>query len=348
MSKLVTQSGISNIKMSFNRTLGITYAIFGSLLIGTGQTIQKYAINKLISGGSSVFHHSDFDVRQKGRGLRQDPSRSRIRDPTWLFGILLCYCGEVFGNWFALSYVPAAIVTPLGIVSVLFSAFLSSCFLGEVINFRQRNGYMLIILTVFAILWISPKSDDSLGKTPAEVFENCSNTMFISGFSGIFLVLTVLIFQILVRRQETLLLLVSVCALFGSATVISGKIISVVLRLSFQNPGSTSADKELDSDISSAVSVLVVIAVASIAAQEFFKQEALTRFSISVVQPILFAGFNVATVVSNIVLFKEITTFSGLVAFFLVFGVAMAGMVGGVLMIAKDPHSRLLPISRAD
>ncbi|KAI8854426.1 magnesium transporter [Chytridium lagenaria] len=287
----------------------------------------------------------DSESRQKPRGLRQEKVHYRVRDPIWLCGIALCYCGEIFGNWFALSYIPAAIVTPLGIVSVLCSAFLSSCFLGEVINYRQRNGYMLIILSVFAILWIAPTSIDKLGRTPTEVFENLSQPLFITGFSGIFLLLSILLFQILVRRRETLMLMVSVCSLFGAAVVVSGKIISVVARLSLEQD--TPVDRDTAADISSAICVLVVIAGASIAAQEFFKQEVLTRFSVSIVQPIGFAAFNVTAVLSNIILFQEIETVSGMLSFFLVFGIAIAVMVIGSMMI-QDTHSRAPAPARAD
>ncbi|KAJ3195085.1 adenylate kinase [Irineochytrium annulatum] len=206
----------------------------------------------------------------------------------------------------------------------------------------QRNGYFLILLAVFAILAVSPKGGNSIGDTPAEVLENCTSYLFVSGFSGIFIGLTVVIYQVIVRQNQTLPLLVACCSLFGAITVISGKIISVIIRLSAieehkAHPDSSphkgvvqdsyeSMQKESASatDIIPSLIVLVVMVAGSIVGQEVFKQEALTRYAVSTFQPVLFAGFNTAVVLSNIILFREIATFGELLFFTLVFGISIS------------------------
>ena len=62
------------------------------------------------------------------QSTRKKSLKARIKDPLWIFGIALTYFGEIFGNWFALSYISPAIVTPLGIFSVILAAALSSMY----------------------------------------------------------------------------------------------------------------------------------------------------------------------------------------------------------------------------
>ncbi|KAJ3333753.1 hypothetical protein HDU76_004249 [Blyttiomyces sp. JEL0837] len=267
--------------MSSNTVKGIGFVLFGSTLIGIGQTVQKYAINRLTAGQGSALPLPSPQLPQTrgARSNRADQGKSRVRDPIWILGILLSYMGEIFGNWFALSYVSAAIVTPLGIVSVVIAAFLSSRFLGENITMKQSRGYAVIIIAVLGILIIAPKDGRSLGVTTVEVLENCTTTLFIAGFCSIFVVQSYLIYQIIVLRRESLLILVAVCSLFGAINVTAGKIISVLTRLSaegahtavkteghrhFNSPSTQSSE---DADVLSA--------------------------------PVLFAGFNTAAVLTE-------------------------------------------------
>jgi uncharacterized membrane protein len=54
--------------------------------------------------------------------------------------------GEICGNWLALSLASAAVVTPMGIMSVVVNAVLAQRFLGEVVGREKRRGYYAIMV----------------------------------------------------------------------------------------------------------------------------------------------------------------------------------------------------------
>ncbi len=130
---------------------GLAAALLGNVLIGAGQTLQKYALNRL---------SRDRPVKPpllptgRSRGLRRTPidthkhssGRPRYTDNAWLAGILLNYIGEICGNWLALSLASAAVVTPMGIMSVVVNAVLAQKFLGEVVGRDKRRGYYSIMV----------------------------------------------------------------------------------------------------------------------------------------------------------------------------------------------------------
>jgi hypothetical protein len=93
--------------------IGLLSTIIGSVSIGSGmthlmlgQTLQKYALNKMIQSLPRM-HQTDQQV----------PISERLQDWRWIVGVLLTltmanssYFGEC-GNWYALSLVSASIVT---------------------------------------------------------------------------------------------------------------------------------------------------------------------------------------------------------------------------------------------
>ncbi|KAI9330764.1 magnesium transporter, partial [Obelidium mucronatum] len=247
----------------------------------------------------------------------------------WICGISLCYVGEVF-NWLALGQTSASVVTPLNIVSVLVAGSLGAIFLGEEFNANQRKGYICIIAAVALILFISPKSGSSLGSTPDQVLEALSSYTFLSVFSGIFLIQTFLIYNALFRRTS-IILLTSICSLFGAIVVMGGKIITSLLGSATLSSQSL---YETPDGIPSLL-ILLTMVIGSVVIQEYFKQEALTRYSVSTFQPIFFAGFNTAAVLSSVVVFREFETWQGLFGFLVVFGVAIAIILVGSRMIQQ-------------
>lgn len=101
--------------------LGICAALLGNLLIGLGQALQKRAVHQdpLTSNTST-----------------QSSSAGHL----WLLGIVLCYAGELGGNWLAMAHVSAAVVAPLGLVSVVVCAVLAERWVGENVGRRQWVG----------------------------------------------------------------------------------------------------------------------------------------------------------------------------------------------------------------
>jgi hypothetical protein len=110
----------------------------------------------------------------------------------------------------ALSLVSAAIVTPLGIVSVLVTALLSSTFLKETITTRQLQGYSLICVGVLINLFAAPRAETYMGNTIEEVLEVLSSPVFVFGLALHLKLLSVLLYLVLFQKSEKLTYFVTI------------------------------------------------------------------------------------------------------------------------------------------
>lgn len=62
--------------------IGVIIALCSAVLIGTGVTVQKHALNTM-----------------QNDALYSKSTYSRFRHKLWLAGFLMSYFGEVCGNW---------------------------------------------------------------------------------------------------------------------------------------------------------------------------------------------------------------------------------------------------------
>ena len=86
---------------------------------------------------SSIFIGASFIIKKKGlmaagqTGLRASAGGySYLLQPLWWVGMATMIGGE-FANLAAYAYAPAIVVTPLGASTIIVSAILANCFLGE-------------------------------------------------------------------------------------------------------------------------------------------------------------------------------------------------------------------------
>ncbi|CAG8616015.1 7749_t:CDS:2, partial [Ambispora leptoticha] len=174
---------------------GLLAALTGNSVIGLGNCLQKYALQRggasETSGSSSIQEttiattnivednsqeqlnflngksvtsvssplldrHSLTINRFTGKNGEDDNEGTDVNlDRTWFLGISLVYLGELFGNWVALALIPASVVTPLGILGVVVNAILAKFLLGENVSFHQKIGYIWILGGVMAIILFS-------------------------------------------------------------------------------------------------------------------------------------------------------------------------------------------------
>ncbi|EEC09719.1 conserved hypothetical protein, partial [Ixodes scapularis] len=131
---------------------------------------------------SSVFIGSSFIVKKKGllRINKQGQTRAGaggygyLKEWVWWTGLILMAVGEA-ANFAAYAFAPASLVTPLGALSVLVSALLSSKFLNERLNLVGKVGCLLCILGSTVIVLHSPKEGnvESMEQLGAMITEPC-------------------------------------------------------------------------------------------------------------------------------------------------------------------------------
>ncbi|KAJ2493537.1 hypothetical protein IWW37_000403 [Coemansia sp. RSA 2050] len=312
--------------------VGLAAALVGNVVIGTGQCMQKSALNSLQRGGKS-------------------PSSPRYKSPLWVLGLALNYAGEIFGNSLALSYLSAAVVAPLGIVSVIVNLLLAERFLGERVTPNQRFGFSVIMAGVGCILLVAPRK--AAASTAAEFVEVVASSGILTLFIAMFFVQALFILLIRSGRQS-LLLYVVVASIFGSMNVMASKLLTMFMRLRLTasamaaplpNPADivfygarAAASSGSSSGLSSAQVVAGAIMGLSIAGQESFRQQALGRYPVMEFQPVFFATFNVIATLSGLALFRELDGWLHGAVFFGAFAL-------GIGLIAYG--SRFLPRARA-
>ncbi|KAJ2453017.1 hypothetical protein EV183_002526 [Coemansia sp. RSA 2336] len=355
---------------------GLAAAVLGNVVIGTGQCMQKYALNKLqrdwetrrqqagplepgsISSGrneavayGSTNCSSAIDMRSRSglTTLRYStaPSGSlqsappRYTSKLWILGLVLNYMGEIFGNAVALSYLSAAVVAPIGIVSVLVNVVLAEKFLNERITRNQRFGFLVIVAGVGCILLVAPRSS---GASDATQFVSMVQTSGILGLFALMYMVQAALVMLIRSGRQSLFLYVLVASIFGSMNVMVSKIMTMYLRLkmvfsAMPNPADLviyGVSGATSSSMLSLPQILVgVVMAGSVIGQESFRQQALGRYPVMQFQPVFFATYNVVATLSGLLLFKELSGWFQALVFFAMFSVGIALILYGSRFLQK-------------
>ncbi|CAH2263478.1 jg13919 [Pararge aegeria aegeria] len=124
--------------------IGLGLAISSSVFIGSSFIIKKLALKKINSLGNT---------RPSAGGY------SYLKQWMWWLGFLTMGIGEA-ANLVAYAFAPAALVTPLGALSVLVAAVLSAKFLKENLNTYGKIGCLLCIMGSIIFVVHSPKHEE--------------------------------------------------------------------------------------------------------------------------------------------------------------------------------------------
>ncbi|KAJ2002352.1 hypothetical protein GGI04_003373 [Coemansia thaxteri] len=318
--------------------IGLVAALAGNVVIGAGQCLQKSALNQLQRDNERqhvMMPAYPSQPRPNSKAL------GRLSSKRWILGLALNYAGEVFGNSLALSYLSAAVVAPLGIVSVIVNLLLAERFLGERMTPNQRFGFIVITAGVGCILLVAPRRPAA--STAAEFVALVTS----SGIAGVFamavLVQAALILLIRSGRQS-LFLYVLVASVFGSMNVMASKLLTTFLRLrlawpALANPADLifhGAHSTTSHGVSLAQVVAGVAMATSIAGQESFRQQALGRYSVMEFQPVFFATFNVVATLASLLLFRELDSWQHATVFFAVFTCGTAVIIYGARFLPRS------------
>ncbi|KAI9482475.1 magnesium transporter [Coemansia mojavensis] len=265
----------------------------------------------------------------------------RYTSKLWILGLVLNYMGEIFGNAVALSYLSAAVVAPIGIVSVLVNVVLAEKFLHERITRNQRFGFLVIVAGVGCILLVAPRSS---GASDATQFVSMVQTSGILGLFALMYMVQAALVMLIRSGRQSLFLYVLVASIFGSMNVMVSKIMTMYLRLkmvfsAMPNPADLvvyGVSGATGSSMLSLPQILVgAVMAGSVIGQESFRQQALGRYPVMQFQPVFFATYNVVATLSGLLLFKELSGwFQGLV-FFAMFSVGIALILYGSRFLQK-------------
>ncbi|CAM4598725.1 unnamed protein product [Caretta caretta] len=272
-------SWATQVESKYGFYIGLALAIFSSFLIGSSVILKKKGLLRLVD---------------KGGTRAGDGGHGYLKDWLWWAGLLTMGGGEA-ANFAAYAFAPATIVTPLGALSVLISAILSSYLLGERLNLLGKLGCMLSIVGSTVMVIHAPEEEEIT--TLAEMASKLKEPGFLA-YAAILLVGCLILIFFLAPRygQRNILIYLTICSVIGAFSVSSVKGLGIAIKGFFadqpvlQNPLPW---------------ILILTLVASVTTQINYLNKALDIFNTSLVFPIYYVLFTTIVITTSIILFKE-------------------------------------------
>ncbi|XP_063014165.1 magnesium transporter NIPA3 [Melospiza melodia melodia] len=259
--------------------IGLALAIGSSIFIGSSFILKKKGLLKL----------ADRGVTRAGQG-----GYSYLKEWVWWAGLLSMGLGEA-ANFAAYAFAPATLVTPLGALSVLISAILSSYFLNEKLNIHGKLGCVLSILGSTVMVIHAPEEEEVTSLDEME--RKLQDPVFVTFAVLLTVVALVLIIVVAPKRGQTnILIYILICSLIGAFSVSSVKGLGIAIKQMLQRKPVYRHPL---------VYILVGILVLSVSTQISYLNKALDVFNTSLVTPIYYVCFTTTVVTCSIILFKE-------------------------------------------
>ncbi|XP_026749607.2 magnesium transporter NIPA2 isoform X1 [Galleria mellonella] len=260
--------------------IGLSLAVSSSIFIGSSFVIKKSALIKISASGN---------LRASAGGF------AYLKQWTWWLGLATMAVGEG-ANLLAYAFTPAALVTPLGALSVLVAAVLSSKFLQEKLNFIGKMGCFLCIIGTIIFVIHSPKSEEI--QTFTELLDKLSNDVFISYVATIFIISFIIKIVFVPRFGNTnISIYLFLCSAIGSLTVVFCKAVALAIKETITT--------EINSVQNKSFWLLLITSIVCIIIQMNYLNKSLDIFNTSVVTPVYYVMFTVLVIIASSILFRE-------------------------------------------
>lgn len=299
--------------------------------LGNGSTEEVPAWHRpvgiTLALGSSLFIGSSFILKKKGlidsNCLGEDSGHAYLKNGLWWAGMILMAVGEV-ANFGAYAFTPAILVAPLGAVSVVFSAVLSSIFLKERLDFPAKVGCAQCLLGAIMIVLNAPETNST--STLSEFYSYVITPGFLVYSILVLFAVLYLIYYLAPRYgKRHPFVYILVCSLVGSYLV-----------LSVQGFGSSLVYSATHWDTDNQFRIwtmypLIGMVILTIIMQINYLNKALNLFSTAIVTPVYYVFFTTCTLITSAVLFRGFSVSSTLGVVSILIGFFV--IVGGVALL---------------
>ncbi|XP_065128784.1 magnesium transporter NIPA2 isoform X1 [Paramisgurnus dabryanus] len=259
--------------------IGLGLAISSSIFIGGSFILKKKGLLRLARKGSM----------RAGQG-----GHAYLKEWLWWAGLLSMGAGEG-ANFAAYAFAPATLVTPLGALSVLVSAVLSSYFLTERLNLHGKLGCLLSILGSTTMVIHAPKEEeiDSL----KDMAKKLVDPGFVVFATVVIIVALIFIFVVGPRHGQTnILVYITICSVIGALSVSCVKGLGITIKEAI-------AGKPV---VGNPLAWLLLLSlIACVSTQINYLNKALDIFNTSLVTPIYYVFFTTSVLTCSAILFKE-------------------------------------------
>ncbi|KAJ8276444.1 hypothetical protein COCON_G00081960 [Conger conger] len=259
--------------------IGLSLAVSSSIFIGGSFILKKKGLLRLAKRGST----------RAGQG-----GHAYLKEWLWWAGLISMGAGEA-ANFAAYAFAPATLVTPLGALSVLVSAVMSSYFLNEHLNVHGKVGCLLCILGSTVMVLHAPQEEEVA--TLSAMAEKLKDPGFIVFAVCVVVSSMILIFVAAPRYgQNNVLVYILICSVIGSLSVSCVKGLGIGIKELFS--GKAVLQEPL-------FWVLLLLLVACVSLQINYLNKALDIFNTSIVTPIYYVFFTTSVMACSAILFKE-------------------------------------------
>ncbi|KAI6176171.1 Spichthyin [Aphelenchoides bicaudatus] len=256
-------------------------AVSSSVFIGSSFIIKKKALIKLANT-----YNGNQRASEGGYGY--------LKEWLWWLGVITMGVGEAC-NFAAYAFAPASLVTPLGALSVLVTAILSSRLLKERLNLLGKIGCAICLLGSTSIVIHSPKEEEV--STMEELAQKMQDPLFILYVVFVILVTLAIVFYVAPRYgRSNILVFIAVCSLIGSLSVISVKGLGLAIKETISG----------HQQLSNLLTWFWLLSVAGcVSVQLIFLNKSLDIFNTSMVTPIYYVFFTTFVILASSILYKE-------------------------------------------
>ncbi|EST07747.1 Magnesium transporter NIPA [Kalmanozyma brasiliensis GHG001] len=245
----------------------------------------------ILIGSSFVFKKKGLLSAQKKYDTAAGEGHAYLKSPLWWTGMIIMVFGEVF-NFVAYAFADAVLVTPLGALSVVICAVLSSIFLKEKLTLFGKVGCFLCIVGSVIIALNAPTSH--VGGKITEFQKLFLALGFLVWGSVCIVASLVLIFVFAPKYgKQHMMIYITVCSLIGglSVSVTSGLGSAILLSIRGQNQFKHWF-----------IYFLLGFVVVTLLVEINYLNKALELFNTATVTPTYYVIFTGATLLTSIIL----------------------------------------------
>ncbi|KAI1794221.1 magnesium transporter NIPA-domain-containing protein [Ganoderma leucocontextum] len=288
MSTSLSPTSTTSAAPAASSTAAASFSVPGNLkIVGIILAIAS----GLLIGSSFVFKKKGLLSAQKGQVAGEGVAY--LKSPLWWIGMTMMILGELC-NFAAYAFVEAIVVTPMGALSVVICAALSSIFLQEKLSFFGWLGCGLCILGSVIIALNGPQ-ESSIGQITEFQKLFLSPGFLVYGSILIVAALAIIFFFAPRYGKKSMLWYIMVCSMIGGISV------SVTTGLGSAIVTTAMGDNQFKHWF---IYFLMVFIAVTLITEVYYLNVALALFNTAMVTPTYYVIFTFFSMVTTIVLFQ--------------------------------------------
>ncbi|KAL0076075.1 magnesium transporter, partial [Phycomyces blakesleeanus] len=277
--------GSGDAQGSLYKAIGVSLAVASGIFIGSSFVFKKKGLLQSVEKAVLLFPYTlQGGVAGEGYGY--------LKSFMWWAGMILMIVGELC-NFVAYAFTQAILVTPLGALSVVISAVLSSIFLKERLTFQGKIGCLQCLVGAVVIVLHAPVEDSS--DSSIATFKGLVLSVGFLVYVGIAVLISlILVFYCGPRwGKKNMLVYITICSLIGSLSVVftQGFGAAVVHSISISNQFTNWF-----------IYIVLIVFIITLIVEIVYLNKALNLFNTALVTPTYYVIFTTLTIVSSSVL----------------------------------------------